>query len=168
MNQQPSIADDINARLDLEDEVMHNYIERHNFYLTQIEQFEEELENGTLNQNMIGNLEYWYFKAQLYAYSIAGYYRGRQKYYEGMADIKRADKYEEVRLRQYNDKLTTVGDAENISRGVKGDMINQSGKYEGDYKRWSGIAESYGNAILSLKDKIKGHKAEQDGQAFDT
>ena len=163
------IAETFEKYMQLEDEAMHDYASKHNHFLRLIEDFDERMEQGeSFGQVELARAQYFYSKARAFAYLIAGYYRGKQKYWEARAELDRAEEYEHIKLGNYNEKLKTVGDAENISRKSKGNALIQAAKNEKRYRQWEGIAETYESSINAIKDMKKGGRAEQEGQQFET
>lgn len=144
---------------ELEDEAIMHYVEKHNEYIKKIDSVKLD-QSGTF---AIANTELLYSKAQLYASNIASYYRKYQKLYEAKAEQEQANAYERARTNKDEKCLNGSTDAQYLSRMAKGRELEKAAKYEADYIRWNGIAVSYGNAINSLKDMIKGIKQESHG-----
>lgn len=150
-----------------EDYEVGTYITNHNHFLSKVEQFDDLIDGGAiLGQAELAKMEYWYSKAQFYAYEIAGYHYGQYSLYESRAKQRRADMYERVRKGEYDPKLRSGTDAENIARRSEGEMLELAAPHKKQYLQWKGIAESYNQAINSVKDMFKGGKAEQRGNAF--
>jgi len=163
-----SVSSTIEALQGLEDNAILNYVKNHNDYLKKIEAYEVHLNEGALLGRVeLAKMEYWYSYAQRYAYLISGYYRKQQKYYEAHAEIQQANMYENVKLGKYNDKLSNSTDAQYLSRRAKGEQLELASHHEGNFKRWEGIALSYESAINSIKDMVKGGRAEERGNTFE-
>ena len=162
------VVDTLTKFIELEDQAVQDYIHKHNQFLKRIEEFEKLLSNGvSLGQVELAKIEYWYSKCQLYAYLIAGYYRKQQFYYEAIAEQEQANMYEKVKLKQYDPLLHNSTDAQYLSRRAKGIQLETAATHAGNYIRWNGIAMSYEFAINSIKDMVKGGKAEQRGASFE-
>lgn len=162
-----SLSETFDNYIELEEAAMATYIAKHNSFLKKIEDIESYFDGANVpGQVELAKMEYWYAKAQLYAYLISGYYRKQQKYYEALAEQEQANFYEKVRSQEYDAKLQTSTDAQYLSRRAKGAKLLEASKHEGNYSRWNGIAKSYENAINSIKDMIKGCRAEEKGGAY--
>ncbi|MBX6361976.1 MAG: hypothetical protein IRZ03_18120, partial [Acidobacterium ailaaui] len=105
---------------------------------------EYDLDNVTPVQ--VAKMEYYYAQAQIYAYLIASHYRKAQRYHEAQGRQQRANLFEEIR------KERSAADADALSRRVEGEQEEIAGRYEANYLRWYGIAQSYEHCINSLKD----------------
>lgn len=156
-------TDELAANLDtykeLEDKRIWDYLQSHNDYLNKINAI--NLDNAGTFQ--LGKCELLYSRARLYASLIAGHYRKLQKYHEAMAEQAQADMFESVRKGEYDALFKTGVDGQYLSRKAKGKQLEKAAQYEGDYIRWTGIANSYESAINSLKDMVKGVKNESNG-----
>lgn len=133
----------------LEDERMHDYIHKHNTILRGISQV--DLPGCTPYQ--LAELEYRYAQAQVYANLIASHYRKQQRYYEARSEQEYANLYESIR--DDREAKRSAVDAQVMARKAKGDQLEQAGKFESDFLRWTGISNSYENMIYSIKDMIK-------------
>lgn len=161
-------VDTLEKHMELEDRSVHDYIMKHNEFLKKIEYYDRFLDTGqTLGQVELAKMEYWYSKAQLYAHLIAGFYRGRQKLLEGQAEQEQANFFEQVRIKQYDERLSNSTDAQYLSRRAKGEKLVEAAGYEKGYMQWRGVAESYEQSINSLKDMVKGGRAEQRGLMYE-
>jgi hypothetical protein len=152
-----SLVEELDKYKELEDGRIWSYLDKHNQYIKLI----DDVDMDSIGSFQLAKCEYWYSKAQLYAALISGHYRKQQKYYEAMAEQAQANEYERVRL--HGDKLKTGTDAQYLSRMAKGKELENAAKYEGDYIRWKGIADSYESSINSIKDMIKSLDKENKG-----
>jgi len=133
------------------------YHQQHSYYLAQIKELDDQIDE--LSPFQIAKLEYIYSKAERIAWHIAGFYKRKQKSYEGQAEIKQGQEYK--RLKEENQ---TSVDAQYGSRVTKGEMLDKAADYEGEYISWRGIAQTYERAGNSLKDMIKAIEKEGGGQ----
>jgi intein/homing endonuclease len=125
------------------------YEQVHNTYIKQIQKLDERMDE--LAPYEIAKLEYLYTKAERMAWNIAGWYKKKYKYYEGLAEIYQGQEYKNIR----QDKDNTSVDAQYASRITKGNMLCEAANYEGDYITWKGIAQTYERAANALKDVMK-------------
>jgi hypothetical protein len=125
------------------------YQEQHSHYIHKIKKLDERLDS--LAPYEISKLEYYYSKAERIAWLIAGWYKKKHKYYEGLAEIYQGQEYKSVR----EDKSKTATDGQYMSRITKGNMLCEAAEYEGDYISWRGVASTYERAANSLKDMMK-------------
>jgi hypothetical protein len=160
-----SIVETFEKYQNLEEQAVMEFVEKHNYFLSLIEDLEERMYQGLLGTVELARIEYYYAKAQLCAYAIAGYHREKMYYYEAMAEQHQANMYEHVRLQKYDPLMYTSTDGQYMSRRAKGKQLELAAKHAGDYTKWQGIAESYTNAIHAIKDMIKREHKEQEGYA---
>ena len=135
---------------ELEDQRIADFLYKHNNILRGIS--DVELPGCTPYQ--LAELEYRYSQVQLYANLIASHYRKSQRYHESRSEQDYADSYESIRDDKENKR--TASDAQVMARKAKGKQLEEAGKYEADFLRWSGIAKSYEMSAYSLKDMLKG------------
>lgn len=130
-----------------------NYENAHAKYIREIQELDNRMDS--LSPYEIAKLEYVYTKAERQAWVITAYHKKNQKYYEGMAEIKQGQAYQEAR---------NVGksgtDAQYLSRITKGEMLCKASIHEGDYVSWRGIAQTYERAAHALKDVMKAIEAQ--------
>ena len=114
---------------------LENYEKSHAKYIQEIQSLDERMDH--LAPYEIAKLEYLYSKAERQAWVIAAYHKKKQKYFEGMAEIKQGQEYQKARI---------VGksgtDAQYLSRITKGEMLCAASAHEGDYVSWRGIAQT--------------------------
>lgn len=121
----------------------------HKQYIADIKVLDDRMDH--LAPYEISKLEYLYTKAERIAWKIAGWYKKKYKYYEGLAEIYQGQEYKKVRE---DDGKSSV-DGQYLSRITKGNMLCEAADYEGDYISWSGVAKTYERAANSLKDVMK-------------
>jgi hypothetical protein len=121
----------------------------HKQYIADIKKLDDRMDE--LAPYEISKLEYLYTKAERIAWKIAGWYKKKYKYYEGLAEIYQGQEYKKVRE---DDGKSSV-DGQYLSRITKGNMLCEAADYEGDYISWKGVASTYERAANSLKDVMK-------------
>jgi hypothetical protein len=134
------------------------YIQQHSYYLTLIDQTgfnDPEQDLVLLGPATLGRIEIWYSMARKEAISIAGKCRELQKFYLANAEQAKSNQYERVRLGDYDSKMSSATDAKEIARRVGGRLEEKAARYEGDYLRWQGIADSYEQMGNAVKDSFK-------------
>jgi len=124
------------------------YEKVHGQYIKQIQELDDRMDE--LAPYEIAKLEYLYTKAERMAWNIAGWYKKKYKYYEGMAEIVQGQEYKHIRKEGGNST-----DGQYQSRITKGHALCEAADYEGDYISWSGVARTYERAANSLKDIMK-------------
>jgi hypothetical protein len=139
---------------ELEDQRIADFLFKHNNILRGIN--EVNLSGATPYQ--LAELEYRYSQVQLYANLIASHYRKLQRYHESRSDQDYADSYETIR--DTKEPKRSAADAQVMARKAKGKQMEEAGKHEADFLRWSGIAKSYELSCYSLKDMQKGIEKE--------
>ena len=127
--------------------------EQHAHYIHKIRILDDRLDE--LAPFEIAKLEYFYTKAERIAWHIAGWYKRKYKYYEGLAEINQGQEYKNVRKGTVDEKLKSGVDGQYLSRISKGNMLCEAADYEGDYVSWKGIAGTYERAANALKDIMK-------------
>jgi len=137
-----SVANVIDLTRHLEDAAILAYIDKHNGFISQINEYDLDC----VSPVQVAKMEYYYAQAQIYANLIASHYRKSQRYHEAQGRQQRANKFEEFR------KERSAADAEALSRKVEGEQDEIAGKNEANCMRWNGIAHSYEHCINSLKD----------------
>lgn len=137
-----SVAEVIELHRNQEDKAIWTYIEKHNNFIDQINQYNID----EVSPAEVAKMEYLYSQAQIYAFLIASHYRRLQRYHEAQGRQQRANAFEEYRRER------SAADADALSRRVEGEQDEIAGKNEANYVRWHGIAQAYENAINSLKD----------------
>ncbi|GIN93359.1 hypothetical protein [Siminovitchia terrae] len=103
----------------------------------------------------LAKLEYLYTKAERAAWGIAAWYKKKQKYYEGVAEIAQGQEFKKVR-----DDGASSTDAQYLSRIAKGVQLTAAADHEGDYIAWRGVAQTYERAANSIKDMMKANEAQ--------
>lgn len=131
------------------------YVRMHETYLKQARELEGRMES--LAPYELAKLEYVYTKLERAAWHIAGWYKKKAKYHEGMAEIVQGQAYK--RLREEEGK--TAADAQYYSRIAKGEQLKTAGGYEGDFVTWKGIAQTYERAANAIKDMLKAISTEE-------
>jgi hypothetical protein len=121
----------------------------HKQYIADIKKLDDRMDE--LAPYEISKLEYLYTKAERIAWKIAGWYKKKYKYYEGLAEIYQGQEYKKVR----EDDGKSAVDGQYLSRITKGNMLCEAAEYEGDYISWKGVASTYERAANSLKDVMK-------------
>lgn len=121
----------------------------HKQYISDIKVLDDRMDH--LAPYEISKLEYLYTKAERIAWKIAGWYKKKYKYYEGLAEIYQGQEYKKVR----EDDGKSAVDGQYLSRITKGNMLCEAADYEGDYISWKGVASTYERAANSLKDVMK-------------
>lgn len=139
---------------ELEDQRIADFLFKHNNILREINKINPQ--NCTPYQ--LGELEYRYSQVQVYANLIASHYRKSQRYHEARSDQDYADSYESIR--DTKEPKRSAADAQIMARKAKGKQMEEAGKHESDFLRWSGIAKSYEMACYSVKDMIRGVEKE--------
>ncbi len=123
----------------------------HEKVIGEIRELDKRLDS--LSPFELSKLEYMYTKAERHAWTIAGYFKSQQKFYEGMAEVSQGTTYKNLRE---NESLGKTGtDAQYESRIAKGNCLVEAGTHEGDYTSWKGFATSYEGARNSIKDMLK-------------
>lgn len=138
-------------------EIQH-YVENHNHYLMLIDQTgmnDPEMDPVLLGPMTLARIEIWYSMARKEAYSISGKCRDLQKYYLSAAEQAKANRYEEVRLKQYSPEMHTSTDAKEMARRVGGRLEEKAAFWEGEYLRWHGVGDSYEQTVQGVKDIFK-------------
>lgn len=129
------------------------YEKAHAKYILEIQELDNRMDS--LSPYEIAKLEYTYTKAERQAWVITAYHKKNQKYYEGMAEIRQGQAYQEARS-----KGKSGTDAQYSSRITKGEMLCKASSHEGDYVSWRGIAQTYERAAHALKDVMKAIEAQ--------
>lgn len=132
-----------------DDKELSDLFKVHKQYIADIKVLDDRMDY--LAPYEISKLEYLYTKAERIAWKIAGWYKKKYKYYEGLAEIYQGQEYKKVRE---DDGKSSV-DGQYLSRITKGNMLCEAADYEGDYISWSGVAKTYERAANSLKDVMK-------------
>lgn len=130
------------------DQEIKSYEDAHAKYIRRIQELDKRMDE--LAPYEIAKLEYYYSKAERQAWIIAAYHKRKQKYYEGMAEIRQGQAYQSAR-----NEGKSGTDAQYLSRITKGEMLCAASIYEGDYVSWRGVAQTYERAANSLKDVIR-------------
>jgi hypothetical protein len=129
------------------DKEFEEYTRLHGRYIQQICFYEERMDELTPYE--LSRMEYLYTKLEQVAWQIAGWYKKRAKYHEGMAEIAQGQHYRKER------EKSSATDAQHYSRIAKGTQLKIAGQYEGDFITWRGIAGTYERAANAIKDMIK-------------
>jgi hypothetical protein len=132
-----------------EDKELTDLFKVHKQYIADIKVLDDRMDH--LAPYEISKLEYLYTKAERIAWKIAGWYKKKYKYYEGLAEIYQGQEYKKVR----EDDGKSAVDGQYLSRITKGNMLCEAADYEGDYISWKGVASTYERAANSLKDVMK-------------
>jgi hypothetical protein len=132
-----------------EDKELSDLFKVHKQYIADIKVLDDRMDH--LAPYEISKLEYLYTKAERIAWKIAGWYKKKYKYYEGLAEIYQGQEYKKVR----EDDGKSAVDGQYLSRITKGNMLCEAADYEGDYISWKGVASTYERAANSLKDVMK-------------
>ena len=132
-----------------DDKELSDLFKVHKQYIADIKVLDDRMDH--LAPYEISKLEYLYTKAERIAWKIAGWYKKKYKYYEGLAEIYQGQEYKKVRE---EDGKSAV-DGQYLSRITKGNMLCEAADYEGDYISWKGVASTYERAANSLKDVMK-------------
>lgn len=132
-----------------EDKELSDLFKVHKQYIADIKVLDDRMDH--LAPYEISKLEYLYTKAERIAWKIAGWYKKKYKYYEGLAEIYQGQEYKKVR----EDEGKSSADGQYLSRITKGNMLCEAADYEGDYISWKGVASTYERAANSLKDVMK-------------
>lgn len=134
------------------------YVQQHNKYLKMIEGTgfnNPESDPVLLGPAVLAKIELWYSLARKEAYNISGKSRDLQKFYLAVAEQGKANQYELVRMGKYDEKLNNATDAREIARRISGRLEERAAHFEGEYTRWSGIANAYESAANAAKDLFK-------------
>jgi hypothetical protein len=135
--------------VDVDEQEFKTYLHTHETYLKQVRELEGRMDS--LAPFELAKLEFLYTKLERAAWHIAGWYKKKAKYCEGMAEIEQGQEYK--RLREQEKK--TAADAQYYSRIPKGERLREAGGYEGDFVTWKGIAQTYERAANAIKDMLK-------------
>jgi hypothetical protein len=135
--------------VDIDEQEFQKYLNTHETYLKQVRELEGRMDS--LAPFELAKLEFLYTKLERAAWHIAGWYKKKAKYCEGMAEIEQGQAYKH--LREVEKK--TAADAQNYSRVEKGRRLQEAGGYEGDFVTWKGIANTYERAANAIKDMLK-------------
>jgi hypothetical protein len=140
--------------VDIDEQEFKKYLHTHETYLKQVRELEGRMDS--LAPFELAKLEFLYTKLERAAWHIAGWYKKKAKYYEGMAEIEQGQEYKRLR----EDEKKTAADAQYYSRIPKGERLQEAGGYEGDFVTWKGIANTYERAANAIKDMIKAIESE--------
>jgi hypothetical protein len=158
INKIDALADRINQYKDHLTQVINHHKKEHNRWVTLINNtgvLDEDAEPILLGPALLAKVELWYGEARKEAYSIAGKNRDMQKFYEAAAEQGQANQYELVKLGKYDSKLNNSTDAQYLSRRVKGRLMDLAAHFEGEFKRWDGVAHAYESSVNAIKDMYK-------------
>jgi hypothetical protein len=134
------------------------FIEKHNSYLTLIDQTginDPEADPILLGPGILSRVRYWYSLASVEAYGISGKSRDMQKFYLAVSEQGKSNQYEWVRLGKYHEKMNNATDAKEVSRRVGGRLEEKAAYFEGEYLRWQGVGDGYDRAANSCKDMFE-------------
>lgn len=134
------------------------FVERHNHFLTLIDQSginDLDADPILLGPGILSRVRYWYSLASVEAYGISGKSRDLQKFYLSVAEQGKANQYELVRLGKYHKDMHNATDAKEVARRVGGRLEERAAYWEGEYLRWQGAGDGYERAGNSVKDMIE-------------
>ncbi|MGD7007606.1 hypothetical protein [Metabacillus sp. 84] len=137
----------------MDDKTYQDTKKSHDNSIAEIKELDKRL--NSLAPFELAKLEYLYTKVERHAWTIAGYFRNKAKYYEGMAEVSQGTAYANLRKDGKSGQ-----DAQYEARIAKGHMLTEAAGYDGQHIAWKGFALSYEGARNAIKDMIKGISTE--------